>query len=524
MDLQAIDLYEKIASLNPKYVSADLPSGPRRIDAVYFAESDHCLYLIYSNAYVFVSEDGLRTLREIREINCIGKNLIDADKQSIDLMTESMDGTVLFAGRDKRDKRAISTSEVEEAGVIWRKTRGSKSFQRIVATRPAWRTSPCGNMAAGYIGNNRQKMVAFGIYENRDAHFYYSLDDGMTWRKQPMGDYFAEHVHEVCLPRTVCNERKARLWVTGGDDPSGVRSGALCFDKIEEDGSLGEPAWVIHETPGYRLVALTGDGKHVYIGNESLAGGAIKVQDNRESIDLHDFEYVFGKTRHDYFLFRSLLATQDGLLIGGSSSFGYVSDSVRADSGGYLYVSNNEGATFREIPLGARGISSLTYDGTFLWFVAAPSHINNAALSYDRFKVYRLMKPSPYAELTTPYVSKALILDSSRFYQKAGYSAYPHPSLAPGERTIRVDMSGYETVSLVVETLEAGNLMVEALPFYNWEISENPWYDAQPIAFDGPGRKQILLEEAASHNRYFRVRNSGHEPLKIRLLAFIGKK
>src|SRR4030067_52235 len=389
MELQAIDLYKKIASLNPKYLSAELPPDPdiRRINGVYFAESDHRLYLIYGNAYVFASEDRLKTLREVREINYFGRELIGAGKQSIDLVAESMDGTVIFVGRDRRDASQLNKSGEgnDEVGVVWRKTRGSKSFNRTVAASPAWMTSQCSNMSAGYIGAKRHKMGVFGIYGNRDAHFYYSLDDGLSWHKQPMADYFAEHVHEVYLPRSVCNERKARLWVTGGDDPSGIRSGALCFDTVEEDGSLGDPIWDFPENTEYRLVALTGNGKHVYIGNESLAGGVIKVQDNQESLDHRDFEYVFGKTRHDYFLFLSFLATPDGLLVGGSSSFGYVGDSVRADSGCYLYVSNNEGATFAEIPLGARGVSSLTYDGTFFWFVPIANPITKAAVSYTRF-------------------------------------------------------------------------------------------------------------------------------------------
>jgi hypothetical protein len=86
------------------------------------------------------------------------------------------------------------------------------------------------------------------------------------------------------------------------------------------------------------LWASAGNGKHVFIGNESLAGGKLTIQDSEESIDNGDFEYVLGKFRHYYHQFRALLATPDVILISGSSSYGYVGDTVRADSGGYQYI------------------------------------------------------------------------------------------------------------------------------------------------------------------------------------------
>ncbi|HET9532889.1 MAG TPA: hypothetical protein VFQ92_21215 [Blastocatellia bacterium] len=527
VDFEPLDIFDMLLALNPKYVDASHLSDEHtaKVNALCFAQSDRRLYLIFADAYVFTSSDGLATLEEVREINYHADELVPQSRQSIDAVVETVDGTVLLAGRDHRRTPPSEDGYYNdrEVGVVWRKPRGGKSFIRSEVSDPAWKTSKVGNMTAGYFGQYHARMIALGTYGSGDAHFYYSFDDGLTWRRQSVADCFALHVHELYLPRSVNPQREARLWISGGDDPSGARSGVVCFDSVQEDGSLCGLQRVFNETPGYRVVSLSGNGKHVFIGNESLAGGVLKIQDNQESIDGRDFEYVFGKTRHDYHQFHALLATSDGILVSGSSSYGYVGDNVRADSGGVLYVSNNEGATFIEILLGARWVTSIAYDGRNLWFAATAGKEEGADVSQERFRIYRLLKPSPYARLVTPYVAKVLICDTSRFYEFAGYVTHPQACLSPGECTVRVDMTGHRTVVLEVETLEAGALVVEAVPFYNWRLDENPWKDALQVTFSGAERKEILLPETVLHNKYLRVRNAGSESISLRLLAFIGK-
>jgi hypothetical protein len=526
-DFEFLDLYHKLVALNPDYVCTTALLDPYsiRINSLYSTHSGERLYLIFADAYVFTSSNGFETLEEVREINYYAGALIPQAQQSIDAVVETMDGAILFAGRDRRKQFNFGpVYRINEVGIVWRKPRDSESFTRSEVTDPAWATTKSSSITAGFFGANRARMVALAIYGVEDAHFYYSLDDGLTWRRQTMADCFSLHVHELYLPRSVNPERKARLWVSGGDDPSGERSGVVCFDSLQEDGSLGGLQKVFKEIPGYRVVGINGNGKYVFIGNESLAGGVLKIQDNQESIDHNDYEYVLGKTRHDYHQFGALLATSDGLLVSGSSSYGYLSDSVRADSGGYLYLSNNEGATFIEIPLGARWVTSIAYDGRFIWFAATAGRETGADISQERFRVYKLRKPSPYLELATSYVAKVLICDTSGFYEFAGYRTHPHASLAPGEHTMRVDMTSYRTVTLAVEALEAGTLLVEAVPFYTWRLQDNLWYDALPVRFERPGRQEILLPETVLHNKFFRVRNAGASSISIRFLAFIGRK
>jgi hypothetical protein len=89
---------------------------------------------------------------------------------------------------------------------------------------------------------------------------------------------------------------------------------------------------------------------------------------------------------------------------------------------------------------------------------------------------------------------------------------------------MRVDMTSYRTVVLAAETLDAGKLVIEAVPFYNWSLQDNMWYEALTIDFQGPERREVLLPETVVHNKYLRVRNAGDRRIPIRFLAFIGKK
>lgn len=288
VDFEPIEIFNLLVALNPKYVDPTFLSDQytAKVNSLYFVQSDRRLYLIFADAYVFASSDGLATMEEVREINYYAGDLIPQARQSIDAVVESMDGTVLFVGRDKR-KPSFSESDYyndKEVSVVWRKPCNRKNFTRTEVTNTTWLTSKAGNITAGYFGDQRAKMIALGIYSNDDAHFYYSFDDGLTWHRHSMADCFALHVHELYLPRSVNPHRKARLWITGGDDPSGKSSGIVCFDSVREDGSLGGFQRVFNEVPGYRVVSINGDGKHVFVGNESLAGGYSKYRTIRRAL------------------------------------------------------------------------------------------------------------------------------------------------------------------------------------------------------------------------------------------------
>ena len=518
--IQSIDLYHMIFSINPAYVDPTRYSNPHeaRVNCLYYSRSEGKLYIIFANAYIFSSEDNLKSLNEVIEVNYdASRELIPNNSQSLDAVVETVDGSIIFAGRDRR------TSD-SESGIVWRKPIESSSFSRyVVVTDPAWKTSLSGNMTSGYFGDEPRKMVALAIYASSDAHFFYSFDDGLTWKRHKMGKQFKKHVHEVYLPSSVGVKRKARLWVSGGDDTSGNKSGLLYIDSTSWKG-LGKPHWVFREKPGYRLVGLHGNGKNVFVGNESVAGGMLKIQDNLESIDKKDFEYVLGKSQHDYHLFRSLYSTSDGILTAGTSSYReFAGDTIRADSGGFIYVSNNEGATYTEIPLGETFITSVAYDGASFWYSTSANRESGGDFSKKRFRVLKLPKPSAFAVLTSPYICKAVLVDSSAFYKFAGDPNPPKASLAPNDRTLKVDLCAYKSVVLVVETFNAGSLAIEAVPFYNWSLETTPWYDIESVTLDGPEKREIPIPHTAQHNRWFRVRNSGSGSIEIKFLAFIGK-
>jgi hypothetical protein len=488
-----------------------------RCSGLAFARGEGRLYVIYAGSYLFYSDDDARSLRAAEEVNTFGSGPVPGPIQSIDALVETVDGTILLAGSDTRDGG-------ERRGVVWRKPRGTGEFRRSVVTEPAWRTSPSVKLTAGFFGARHARMVALSIYAPVDAHLYYSLDDGLTWRRRPMDEYFLQHVHDVYLPPSADAARVARLWVTGGDDPTGARSGVMCFESLDDDGRLGGARWVFRETPGYRLVGLHGNGKHVFVGNESVAGGVIKIQDNLETIEARDFEYALGKARHDYHQFNALLATRDGLLVAGTSSYRSTGDTVRADSGGYLYVSADEGASHREIALGDTWVQGIADDGAFLWIAASSSRDNSPDISRHRFELLRVRRPSPGEPLAMPFVAKVVMLDSSRFYEFAGYADHPRATLVPGERTLRADLSAWGSIVVAADTFGPGTLVVEGLPFQTWRLDENPWRDVATLVFEGAGQGRVVLEDGARHNRWFRVRNAGSAPLEIKSLAFLGRR
>ncbi len=526
-DLELIDLRPRLLALDPHYLAPPVLDDPHqaRVTTLAFAVEEGRLYLVVGGAWLFASDDGLATLREVAEVNTCGGELVPASVQAIDMVVETLDGTVLLIGRDRRADDPSSRAFREgERGVVWRKPRGHASFVRQVVTDPAWATSRSGNASAGFFGPDRLPMVAVAPYTASDAHLYWSLDDGRSWRRHDLGGIFRDHVHEVYLPRLVGTTRTARLWVTGGDDPSGEASGVICIEGFDADRRLAEPVWVLRERPGFRLVGLAGDGKHVFVGNESVAGGVIRILDNRETIAAGDFEYVLGKCRHDYHQFRGLLASFDGLLAAGSSSYRWTGDCVRADSGGALYVSADGGVSFAELGFGGTWVTALADDGRFLWGAVSASRDSGGDVSARALTLFRLRRPSPLDPPSAPYVARPVVLDSSSLYELAGEAVHPHPRLEPSEASFRVDMSPFREVAVVVEALSCGELAVEGLPFHGWRLEEDLWHELARLVFDRPGRRTISLEPEALAYRHLRVRNQGEAALELAMVSFVGRR
>jgi hypothetical protein len=515
--IEFVDLAAHLRRLDPGYLGAAHggPADAIRVHALAWSAADARLYVVVADAFVFWTDDEGRRWHEVAEFNRRAGQLLSHGTQAIDAIVDTLQGTVLLIGRDRRDG--------PERGVVWRKPAGAAAFERTVATEPAWGTTKGGNATAGWFGSPPRELVALSVYVS-PAHLWYSLDDGLTWRTRDLSDAFAEHVHEVYLHRTATLGRAARLWVTGGDDPAGIGSGVISLEALAEDESLAGFRYVLRERPGYRLVGLAGDGKHVFVGNESLSGGVLRLLDNAQSIELADFEYTLGKARHDYHQFRSLVATADGLLAAATDSYAFVSDTIRADSGGYLYLSNDGGASCRELSLGMKWITALVYDGRSFWVAGGMNREYGPDPTALRLTLLRVPKPAPFTDLGAAYCAKPVVVDSSAFYAMAGYAAHPRPVLAAGERTFRVDMSPFATLKVVVDADDAATLAVEALPFRTWHPDEERWHEVATLRLDGPGRAEVMVSAPGAHNRWFRVRNAGTAAVTLRELAFIGRR
>lgn len=513
-----LDLRKLLVQLNPNYLSSSVV-GPRytdRIQTLYYAASLDTLFVVIGERFVFaIDERAASPLREIAEVNYLAGQLVPAGRQYVDSIVETLSGTVLLIGRDNRDG--------VERGVVWRREPDDEKFRRASVSSVAWQSSKAGNAAAGFFGCDREELVAIAPYAS-PAHIYTSRDDGLTWRHHTLGHLFADHAHEVYLPRAVHPNRCARLWVTGGDDPSGERSGLVYFDGFKADGDLGEGRFAFRERPGYRLVGLAGNGREIYVGNESLAGGVLKLQDNEQSILAGDFEYVLAKSRHDYHQMRSLVATPDGLLVSGTDSYGHVGDNIRADSGGYLYVSTDEGASCRTIPLGAKWITGIAYDGRAFWVATSMGREEGGDFSSMRLTLMRIEKPSVLSATSDDFVVKLLIADSSEFYRAAGYASHPAPVLGVGEATLRVDMAPFRSIALLVESRGRAELAIESIPFRDWDPRAELWSEVQRVVMRRAGRHQALVPSVGGMSRFFRVRNVGRSAALLRQLAFIGRK
>jgi hypothetical protein len=513
--LEFVDIRAAVAAIDRAYLehSPWRDDAQPRIRALAWAAADERLYVVVGSGWVFWSRDDGRGWQEVREVNRASDGTLRAPGSvHVDAIVDSVRGTVVLLGRDGAER-----------GAVWRKPIGASRFERIDVAGSTWKPGKLGNAAAGYVGHPPQAIVAMAVYDS-PARFWYSLDDGLSWREQSLEGTFALHVHEVYAPRAVNEQRRARLWVSGGDDPSGRASGVVTFDRVDANGTLGGLGFALRERPGYRLVGLAGDGKHVYVGNESLCGGVLRILDNAESIASGDFEYVLGKGRHDYHQFRSLVATADGFLASATDSYAFIGDSIRADSGGYLYVSADGGASYCERSLAMKWVTALAYDGKAFWVAGGMSGDSDSDPSTFRLTLLRVPKPGAWDRLGSDYCAKALVVDSSEFYAMAGYPEHPRPRLEPAERTFRTDLSPYPSIVVEAESHGPGKLVVETLTFENWTVNQNAWRDVATLDFERAGCHVQSVPASGALGRWFRVRNDGAAPIELRRVVLIGKR
>jgi hypothetical protein len=510
--IERIDLEPKLKDLSAYYTL-----GSRlRTNVMYYAQKHNRLYFITGGCYLFYTDNNFETINPVAEINTYyDTTIMNTSYQNIAGIVESVDGTLIIIGKDYRKTSPTSPTDYNatEQGVIWRKPISSSTFTRTIVKTTAWSLPDNCTVASGYFGSSYAKMIAFTNYTKI---LYYSIDDGLNWLELDMSAYAYLHIHAVYLPKRVYKPQPARIWFTIGDDWTGAKAGIFYADTLDGSNNITNIVQAYAERPGYRLVALTGTARKMFFGNESGAGGIMSISNDTYSITNKLFEYTLGRNRLDFHQFNALLATDDGVLLAATDSYPALSTPHKSH-GGYVYISNNEGATFIEIPLlEIFDIAQATYDGSNFWIIGATQISEPNMFS---MMVYKIPKPSPYDTLRTPYIVKSPIVDINNTIKA---------KLKAGEYSLFVDLADYKSIVMSVETLESGILRLQASPFRtdpNWTDQGDitGWHDVMTIKFNGAERKDITLPKEITHNRLFRVYNPSASELKMKHCMFIAQ-
>ena len=228
--IATFDLAALIGALDPGYLAG---GHEARLTGLVHCDAARELYVVVGEGHVFVSRDAMGTLVEVAELNrCDGA--LGPARLAVGRLHRRDDGRDDPRHRPRplrRRHRAgwMPPSATPLAPSCGASRAASGPSRATWSTETAWATGKSGNATAGFFGPRRDAAVAFVPYTDGGAHLFTSLDDGATWRAHDLSRYFVHHAHEAYLPRSVGNARTARMWVTGGDDPSGARSGVVCF-------------------------------------------------------------------------------------------------------------------------------------------------------------------------------------------------------------------------------------------------------------------------------------------------------
>jgi hypothetical protein len=529
--INKINIEQKINSINSAYITKLTTNLRRNITDIYYAPKTGLIFVIVG-AYIFYSNDNLDTIIDIPEINTYYNNTpIDVLHQSLYNITESIDGTVVIIASDWRKEAPASATDWNASTqfAVWRKTIVSSTFTRTVITLPGYTPGTNvltrdSNMSAGYMGANHNKIVGFSIYSSQSdpiKGFFYSLDDGLNWLFCDMASYADHHVHSIAFDKSVYTGHASKIWVAIGDDFTGAKAGVYSADTLDGSNNITNWTQIFAERPGYRLVSIVATAKKIYCGNESASGGLLAISNDATSIANGDWEYLLGRNRLDYHQFRSLVVTDDGIICS-------VSDCYPADNkphkgqGGYAYISTDEGASFKEISLDFYNSACVGYDGSNFYFAGQwTDGTVGTTYSVNSFIIYKLPKPTPYADLTSPFIVKSPIVDMG---------GSNHAYIEAGKATPWVDMSPYKEIVVSMESLGACKLRLQASPFKTSPYANSQgtdwvgWHDIKTFEFKSAGRIRYVIPSEEAHNRYFRVFNPSNEDITAKYILFTGRK
>lgn len=497
--INSFDIQPKIDKVNPNY-SNSLTS--LYISDIYYARTEKRTYFILNRIYAFYTDDDFETVNEIEEINKWFGDLVSTARQRINYMTETMEKTMMFVGiswrkTDEENPTSATDWSAENRGFVWRKEKGNSDFVAKAVQTPRWNDSSTSCIDAGYIGDD----VPIVAFTNYTKELWYSLDDGHTW------DVFVfsqlrDHFHEVYINKAPHKGRgKGRLWAATGDDFNAIEnenSGVVVWDTLDHEDkiTLNNCKWVFKDRPGYRIVGITGNFNHVYGGNEASAGGMLKIAQNDHSIDDKEWEYCLGRNRFDFHQFRTVIATDDGLLFSATDSYARA-ETRHKSHGGYIYISQDEGATFREIPIMSTGwVTSATYTGDAFYFVGD-------RLDTQNLNVFKLTKQDILSYPRQNYIAKSPFVEN-------GDGSTPLTLKVNDWYKPIVDMSDYDDINVLIETQGKGVVEIQASKFYtdpNWHSQGDTegWQTIRRIKFNRPERKDIHLTDSDRHHKLYRV-------------------
>ena len=133
-----------------------------------------------------------------------------------------------------------------------------------------------------------------------------SIDDGLNWTIYTFTNAeFKDHTHCVWA-----DSLKDFVYVSGGDDGVNGTSG------VYRSTDFATWTQVYAEKPGERIVPITGNQRKRFFGLEGSSCGVLATYDDV------NYEMAVGRRSLSYLNFDCLIATDDGLLIGGGYQYG----------------------------------------------------------------------------------------------------------------------------------------------------------------------------------------------------------
>jgi hypothetical protein len=399
-------------------------------------------------------------------------------------------GTVLVIGELRlRSKVYIA---------IWRRAKNADSFSRAVLCEK--NGGPPASVSVGRLG------IFFTQYES--LNIFRSADDGLSWIRitLPYGKIFKNHVHCVWA-----HPSQPYVYVSGGD--AGPRYGEkpaaswVGLASVVRSSDIRHWTKVFTEQPGERIVAITGNQRKRFFGNEINSGGFSTYDDA-------NYEVIFGRQTLGFINFDTFQYTPEGLLLAGTCQYRRGTSAVYGHAG-EIWISDDEGASFQRIRTSFSIVSALAYNNKYVF---AGFGYGGAGRQLDLGTHILLFPKTTFLHgiKREKKVAKIVLNNTGQTLTR---------ELAPGACTYQVNMAPYTQVGIIAGVGSACTLTVEANayqddPSFTWDPKR--WVTVEKLVFDSPGIQVRQFGENGRPFAVYRVRNSSNRSAKIDQITFVG--